>query len=428
MNQEECKEIKQALELFLNESLERVLMSNPADSGKISRSRIRPLLMKGRLVFQAEEQAGKQAFHRNLDKDEAADYVTGLLEGSFRQAEITSGLGKALILVSKKGKVTVKVKRYPESVRIQPAGEPGSPGPLSHNRKKHYILEEGIPVPFLVDLGVMTKEGRVVNSRYDKYRQINRFLEFIEDILPSLDQGRESAIIDFGCGKSYLTFAMYYYLKELKGYPVRIIGLDLKEDVIEHCSRLGRQYGYDGLSFCHGDIASFEGVEKVDMVVTLHACDLATDYALEKAVNWGARVILSVPCCQHELNGQMENSLLRPVLQYGLIKERMAALYTDAIRAQVLEYRGYRTQILEFIDMEHTPKNILIRAVRQGRKRDNGLQIRELAEFLHVKPTVVELLARSFGSPVKRQLIYENKMTGPRPCVASAGLSFCLLF
>ena len=176
MNQEECKEIKQALELFLNESLERVLMSNPADSSIISRSRIRPLLMKGRLVFQAEEQAGKQAFHRNLDKDEAADYVTGLLEGSFRQAVITSGLGKALILVSKKGKVTVKVKRYPESVRIQPAGEPGSPGSLSHNRKKHYILEEGIPVPFLVDLGVMTKEGRVVNSRYDKYRQINRFV------------------------------------------------------------------------------------------------------------------------------------------------------------------------------------------------------------------------------------------------------------
>lgn len=397
MNQEECKEIKQALDLFLNESLERILMSNPTDSGKISRSRIRPLLMKGRLVFQAEEQAGKQAFHRNLDRDEAADYVTGLLDGSFRQAEIASGLGKALILVSRKGKVTVKVKQNPRPARILSAGNLASREPeravlLSHNRKKHYILEEGIPVPFLVDLGVMTKEGRVVNSRYDKYRQINRFLEFIEDILPNLDQDRESTIIDFGCGKSYLTFAMYY-LKELKGYPVRIIGLDLKEDVIEHCSRLGRQYGYEGLSFCHGDIASFEGVEKVDMVVTLHACDLATDYALEKAVNWGARVILSVPCCQHELNGQMENSLLRPVLQYGLIKERMAALYTDAIRAQVLEYRGYRTQILEFIDMEHTPKNILIRAVRQGKKRDNGLQIRELADFLHVKPTVVELLA-----------------------------------
>lgn len=408
MNQEECKEIKQALDLFLNESLERILMSNPTDSGKISRSRIRPLLMKGRLVFQAEEQAGKQAFHRNLDRDEAADYVTGLLDGSFRQAEIASGLGKALILVSRKGKVTVKVKQNPRTARILPAGNPASREPertvlLSHNRKKHYILEEGIPVPFLVDLGVMTKEGRVVNSRYDKYRQINRFLEFIEDILPNLDQDRESTIIDFGCGKSYLTFAMYYYLKELKGYPVRIIGLDLKEDVIEHCSRLGRQYGYEGLSFCHGDIASFEGVEKVDMVVTLHACDLATDYALEKAVNWGARVILSVPCCQHELNGQMENSLLRPVLQYGLIKERMAALYTDAIRAQVLEYRGYRTQILEFIDMEHTPKNILIRAVRQGKKRDNGLQIRELADFLHVKPTVVELLAPELWESGEKQ-------------------------
>ena len=407
MNQEECKEIKQALDLFLNESLERILMSNPTDSGKISRSRIRPLLMKGRLVFQAEEQAGKQAFHRNLDRDEAADYVTGLLDGSFRQAEIASGLGNALILVSRKGKVTVKVKQNPRPARILSAGNLASREPeravlLSHNRKKHYILEEGIPVPFLVDLGVMTKEGRVVNSRYDKYRQINRFLEFIEDILPNLDQDRESTIIDFGCGKSYLTFAMYYYLKELKGYPVRIIGLDLKEDVIEHCSRLGRQYGYEGLSFCHGDIASFEGVEKVDMVVTLHACDLATDYALEKAVNWGARVILSVPCCQHELNGQMENSLLRPVLQYGLIKERMAALYTDAIRAQVLEYRGYRTQILEFIDMEHTPKNILIRAVRQGKKRDNGLQIRELADFLHVKPTVVELLAPDWAAAAFR--------------------------
>lgn len=423
MNQEECNEIKQALELFLNESLERILMSNPIDSETISRSRIRPLLMKGRLVFQAEEQCGRQAFHRNLDRVQAADYVTGLLDGSFRQAEIASGLGKALILVSRKGKVTVKVKLNPRPGETQPGGtqsagtqpggirqagtqparihspgtqsprEPGLSGLLSHNRKKHYILEEGIPVPFLVDLGVMTKEGRVVNSRYDKYRQINRFLEFIEDILPNLDQNRESTIIDFGCGKSYLTFAMYYYLKELKGYPVRIIGLDLKKDVIEHCSRLGRQYGYEGLTFCHGDIASFEGAEQVDMVVTLHACDLATDYALEKAVNWGARVILSVPCCQHELNGQMANSLLKPVLQYGLIKERMAALYTDAIRAQVLEYRGYRTQILEFIDMEHTPKNILIRAVRQGKRRDNGRQIRELVDFLDVKPTVVELLA-----------------------------------
>ena len=236
---------------------------------------------------------------------------------------------------------------------------------------KNYLITEGEFIAPLVDMGVFTKEGKVVNSMYDKYRQINRFLEFIEDILPNLDQDRESTIIDFGCGKSYLTFAMYYYLKELKGYPVRIIGLDLKEDVIEHCSRLGRQYGYEGLSFCHGDIASFEGVEKVDMVVTLHACDLATDYALEKAVNWGARVILSVPCCQHEVNKQMKSDLFAPVFRYGIIKERMAALYTDALRAEILEAMGYRVQILEFIDMEHTPKNLLIRAVKQGKKKGN---------------------------------------------------------
>lgn len=386
MNQEEMQDIRKTLEMFLNESLERVLLSNPSEPDKISKSRLRPLLMKGNLVFQAEEQVGKQAFHRNLSKEEAVEYVTGLLGSAFRQAEVTSGLGSAVILVSRKGKVTVKVKRRP--ARIQTSSTL-----LSHNRKKQYILEEGKAAPFLVDLGVMTKEGKVVNSHYDKYRQINRFLEFIEDILPNLSQDREITIIDFGCGKSYLTFAMYYYLKELKGYEVRIIGLDLKQDVIDRCSRLSRRYGYEGLTFCHGDIASYEGVDRVDMVVTLHACDLATDYALEKAVNWGAKVILSVPCCQHELNRQMDNQLLKPVLQYGLIKERTAALYTDAIRAQVLEYRGYRTQILEFIDMEHTPKNILIRAVWQGKAGKNGRQIRELADFLKVRPTIVDLLA-----------------------------------
>ena len=251
----------------------------------------------------------------------------------------------------------------------------------------------------------MTKDGKIVNSRYDKFRQINRFLEFIEDILPKLDRSRESVILDFGCGKSYLTFAMYYYLKELKGYPVRIIGLDLKEDVIRRCDALAKSYGYDRLSFCCGDIASYDGVDQVDMVVTLHACDLATDYAMEKAVGWGAKVILSVPCCQHELNRQIENPLMDPVFGYGLIKERMASLYTDAIRAQVLEYRGYHTQILEFIDMEHTPKNILIRAVRQEnnavsqRARDKtGVQLRKLLEFLRADPAIVRLLAPELGT------------------------------
>ena len=238
----------------------------------------------------------------------------------------------------------------------------------------------------------MTEEGKIIASRYDKFRQINRFLEFIEDILPRLDKNRENVIIDFGCGKSYLTFAMYYYLHELKGYSIRVIGLDLKQTVIDDCNRLGERYGYDKLKFYHGDIASYEGVDHVDMVVTLHACDTATDYALAKAVKWGASVILSVPCCQHELNKTMDQELMAPVFQYGLIRERMAALYTDALRAEILESRGYRTQILEFIDMEHTPKNILIRAVKQGGKKDNRKEIGEILEFLHGKLTLANLL------------------------------------
>ncbi|MBS6643051.1 MAG: SAM-dependent methyltransferase [Clostridiaceae bacterium] len=348
--------------------------------------KIRPLLLRGTLTYQAEEFVGKQAFHKNFTQAEIKDYIRDLLDGRFRQAEISSQLGSGTVLVSKKGTLTVKCKKA-----AQPKME-ANPPVLDHNRKKRYVLEEGRPVPFLEDLGVMTPEGMVIRSRYDKFRQINRFLEFIEDILPRLDKSRETTIIDFGCGKSYLTFAMYYYLKELKGYPVRIIGLDLKRDVIDRCSRLSEKYGFDNLKFCYGDIASYEGVDHVDMVVTLHACDTATDYALAKAVAWGASVILSVPCCQHEWNKQMENELMKPVFQYGLIKERMAALYTDALRAEILENQGYRTQILEFIDMEHTPKNILIRAVKQGEKKDNRKEIQAVLDFLQVKPTLAGLL------------------------------------
>ena len=210
----------------------------------------------------------------------------------------------------------------------------------------------------------MTESGKIIRTRYDKYRQINRFLEFIEDILPELPTDRTVHIIDFGCGKSYLTFAMYYYLKVLKHYDIRITGLDLKQKVIEDCQALADRYGYDGLQFLCGDIADYNGTDEVDMVVTLHACDTATDYALYKAVKWHASVILSVPCCQHELNRKMQCETLSGAFQYGLIKERTAALMTDAMRGQLLEMKGYKTQLLEFIDMEHTPKNILIRGVK----------------------------------------------------------------
>jgi SAM-dependent methyltransferase len=378
------------IEELLTEDLRQMVLSGRMQADGPMKVRLRPVLTGGALKFQAEEFVGKQAFHKNLPKEEAESYVTGLLGTSFKQLQAETAALEASVLVSKKGKVTIHKKK-----KAEPALSDAWRASLSHNRKKHYILEEGIPVPFLVDLGVQTKDGKIVHARYDKFRQINRFLEFIEDVLPKLDKNRENVILDFGCGKSYLTFAMYYYLKELRGYPVRIIGLDLKEDVIRTCSRLAEKYGYENLTFLTGDIASYEGVDHVDMVVTLHACDTATDYALYKAVKWGAKVILSVPCCQHELNAQMKSERFASLFQYGIIKERTAALFTDALRAQLLESQGYRVQILEFIDMEHTPKNLLIRAVRQGEKKDNRHEIEDILKELSVTPTLYRLFTES---------------------------------
>ncbi len=377
----------------LNETLIRVILSNPSSKDGVIKICARPVLKNKSLLFQIEEYTKTQVFHKNLTAGDAGSYLTGKLssDASSQTAEFKNALVEtksftANVLVSKKGTITIKKKMNTSTKQPKIS--------LSHNRKKKYILEEGIPVPFLIDLGVMTQNGSIVNAHYDKFRQINRFLEYIEDILPSLPTGRELRILDFGCGKSYLTFAIYYYLKVLKGYPVRITGLDLKEDVIRHCNELAVKYGYDKLEFLCGDIAYYDGCSQVDMVVTLHACDTATDYALAKAVGWGAKVILSVPCCQHELNKQMKNDLLSPVLHYGILKERMAALMTDGLRAQILEANGYRTQILEFIDMAHTPKNLLICAVYNGHCADNKAQIDELLAAFDVNPTLYRLLCK----------------------------------
>ena len=345
--------------------------------------KVRPVAMKDKIEYQVSEFIGRKVFHKNYKKDELKKKITDWMQEDYKQAQFTMTDATAQILSGKHSQ-TVKYKKCKE-VRVQ--------RDLSHNRTKRYILPEGTPVGFLIDLGVMTKEGKIVRQKYDKYRQINRFLEFVEDILPQLSKEREQTIIDFGCGKSYLTFAMYYYLKELKGYDIRIIGLDLKEDVIAHCNELKDKYGYGKLSFLVGDIASYTDVDAVDMVVTLHACDTATDYALAKAVQWGAKVILSVPCCQHEANKMMENELLQPVLQYGILKERMAAIMTDAVRANLLTAKGYDTQILEFIDMEHTPKNLLIRAVYTGKDSENAAEaLKNMEEALHLNLTLNKLL------------------------------------
>ena len=347
-------QIEELLKRVLTSLLVDMVISGARGGGDFIKIKVRPVMIRDSLYFQVSRYTDKQVFHENMTAEDALETLSGWILHDFLQAQIRMQDEMVTVLVSKKGKATVKSKK---AACIETQN-------LEHNRKKQYIIEEGTAVPFMIDLGVMTESGKIIRTRYDKYRQINRFLEFIEDILPELPTDRTVHIIDFGCGKSYLTFAMYYYLKVLKHYDIRITGLDLKQKVIEDCQALADRYGYDGLQFLCGDIADYNGTDEVDMVVTLHACDTATDYALYKAVKWHASVILSVPCCQHELNRKMQCETLFGAFQYGLIKERTAALMTDAMRGQLLEMKGYKTQLLEFIDMEHTPKNILIRGVK----------------------------------------------------------------
>ena len=378
--------IKHIITELINETLVQAVLSNAKNPDKMLRAKYRPIQLKDTLYIQETIYVGTKVLHANLMVTEAAEHIVAYMTEDFKQAFIQTEDAECNILISKKGKATVKIKKKATAVKAD----------LSHNRRKQYILEEGQKIPFLIDLGIMNLEGRVVKAKYDKFRQINKYLEFIQDIVPKLPKERTIRIIDFGCGKSYLTFAMYYYLHDMQGLPIEVIGLDLKADVIKHCSELAERYGFKHLRFEMGDIAQFTGADSVDMVVTLHACDTATDYAIEKAVKWGAGVILTVPCCQHEVNAQIQSDFLKPVLRYGLLKERMSALLTDAIRANMLETLGYDTQVLEFIDMEHTPKNILIRAVKRDgmRAKGNSISREELGEFtkaLRVETTLQQV-------------------------------------
>lgn len=389
------EELKILLQKILNKDLQQIILSNSRHPEQTQKVKIRPVLIREELLFQETAYRGTQAFHENFTAEQLTDRICNALQEQFRQGEFSAKTLQATALVSKKGRLTLKVKNSGKAPRTEgaAASEEEELQALAHNRTKHYILEEGKPVDFLVGLGVQTPDGRVTRARFDKFRQINRYLEFIEDVIDELPKDRTIRIIDFGCGKSYLTFAMYYYLHELQHRDIQVTGLDLKTDVIRHCNELAEKLGYDRLKFERGDISTYEGTDVADMVVTLHACDLATDYALDKAVKWGARVILAVPCCQHELNRQIKCDPLKPVLKYGIIKERVAALLTDALRANLLEQQGYETQILEFIDMEHTPKNLLIRAVKKnGMRPKKSADIGTVEELLHVAPTLEKLL------------------------------------
>lgn len=379
-------DITQLLDICISDKLIDMVISGQKNKSedKAVKVRIRPVILKNEIEYQVSEFVGRKVLHSNHSAADVKKKIIDYMTEDFKQAQINMTDAAATILSSKSKTLTCKYKK---------AGQLKVQRDLSHNRTKKYIIQEGKPVAFMIDLGVMGQDGKIIRTRYDKFRQINRFLEYIEDILPKLDKERELTIIDFGCGKSYLTFAMYYYPKELKGYNIRIIGLDLKADVIEHCNELRTRYGYDKLDFYVGDIATYKDVDKVDMVVTLHACDTATDYALAKAVKWGAEVILSVPCCQHEANRTIKSDILSPVMDYGILKERMAAIVTDAARAKLLTANGYDTQILEFIDMEHTPKNLLIRAVKSSKEDISAREkTKDMLEALNLELTIDKLI------------------------------------
>ena len=341
--------IRQGLEEIFSLPLIRLTVSNPR-GGEYKKITGRPMEVKGQPVLQLEKFTETQAFHENIPMAEAAARLETVME-HYGQLDATCQGAVFCMKISKKAKLFFQKQ----------AAKTLSPLPAAHNRQKQYILTEGMVVPPLVDLGVLTADGRIVKAKYDKFKQINRFLEFLDDLLAK-DSRDTVRIIDFGCGKSYLTFIVYYYITEILHKKADIAGLDLKKDVIDHCNQVAAKYGYDGLKFFCGDIKDYVAEQAPDMVITLHACDTATDYALFHAMEWGARYILSVPCCQHELNFAVKPAALPPVTSYGILKERFCALATDAVRAKLLESRGYDVQVLEFIDLSHSPKNLLIRA------------------------------------------------------------------
>ena len=344
-------------------------------------------LVKKDQYYQAEQYTDKQVFHKNMPKEELPDYLEEQLGTHFLQLNSWGENWEYNLTISKKGKWLLG--------RAKSKGEQAPEAASGHNRQKNYILPEGCVIPPLVDMGIFTQSGQVVKSMYDKYRQINRFIEMVDDALKD-GNWKQLNIIDFGCGKSYLTFILYYYFTEIKHLPVTMTGLDLKADVIKNCNAAAAKYGYENLHFELGDINGYQSDKPVDMVVTLHACDTATDYALYNAIRWNASMIFSVPCCQHELNGQIKSDSLSLLTRYGIIKERTAALMTDAIRGNILEACGYRTQILEFIDLSHTPKNLLIRAVKKNspeEKKEQALQeVKRLMEEFQLDPTLYRLL------------------------------------
>ncbi len=363
--------------------LTRLVLSQPVDRTAEPKISVRPVTLRGRRLYQVERFRDNKAFHENLDGEQLLRLFAAELDGRYRQ----------VLLVTETDSAQFSLKTNGSYKRHAGAAAPRPGQPEGNNREKSYLIGEGEAVPALVDLGVFTPDYRIVRAKYEKYRQINRFLELIDQALRE-DERRELTVLDFGCGKSYLTFILYWFFAVKQGRDLQIIGYDLKEDVVEHCNAVAEKYGYGGLRFVRADVsrdALYD--QKVDMVVTLHACDTATDYALHYAIRKGADYIFSVPCCQHEINAQMHRGgELDVFLRHGIIRERMAALLTDEIRTLILEDRGYQVDVIEFVDQENSPKNLMLRARRTGRRSEKGRAMaRELGERYGFTQTLLEL-------------------------------------
>ena len=381
------EELVKAIKEITAEEVIKVVISNKLNKD-VEYNKINIALKvnnKGKKYYQVEKFTDKQVFHENIEVNDLEKVLNKLVNNNYKQLSAWSNDTTFDLKISKKGKVFLGKKKSNNKNLVN----------KSHNKEKNYILKEGMIIEPLIDLGVFTKEGKVINSKYDKYKQINRFIEIIDDEIKK-NNYKELTILDFGCGKSYLTFVLYYYFVEIKNIKVKMIGLDLKADVIKKCNEIAKRYKYDNLHFELGDINGYKYENNVDMVITLHACDTATDYALYNAIKWNAKMIFSVPCCQHEFNAQMKPESLSILSKYGIIQERVSALMTDAVRGNLLEASGYKTQLLEFIDIAHSPKNILIRASKSNiskEKKEKSLnEVEKLIKEFNFRPTLLSLL------------------------------------
>lgn len=364
----------------------RGTISNPRNNSKYIKGYIRPVEIKGNSMMQIELFTKTQSFAHNYNYDEFSEIINTIMLDSFFQLNIiTNEYNYSFKYTKKNHLLSNKIKNKEIKTLLN----------VSHNKQKKYILNDGNIIPPLVDLGVMTQDGKIVPSYYDKYRQINRFLEIIDDTIKAFKE-QELNIIDFGCGKSYLTFIVYYYyLVNIKNIKTNIVGLDLKADVIKKCNEIAKNYGYNSLNFEIGDISLYKPHFRVDLIITLHACDVATDYAMYHAIKLHSKYLLSVPCCQHEINNQIKKSSSF-LASYGIVKERMSALLTDTIRAKLLEYSGYNVDILEFVDFDASPKNLLVRAKYTGNSNAKALdEVKQILDEFTIDQTLYKLLFKS---------------------------------